>query len=104
MLEHLIEATYCPDRRAPLKAANLGLEKLRHPIPDGVRRLPEANIARFRGRLRAMRDRVRAGTLTEAEARPRIQAWQAHAGFAHTRKLRNAVLGEKRAGGKRKPG
>jgi len=30
VLEHLIEATYCRDRRAPLKAANLGLEKLRH--------------------------------------------------------------------------
>lgn len=73
-------------------------------MPDGVRRLPEANVTRFRGRLRAMRDRFRAGTLTESEARPRIQAWEAHAGFAHTRKLRNAVLGEKGPGGRRKPG
>ncbi|MEL6662655.1 MAG: diversity-generating retroelement protein Avd [Pseudomonadota bacterium] len=30
VLEHLIEATYSRDRRAALKAANLGLEKLRH--------------------------------------------------------------------------
>jgi len=73
-------------------------------IPNGVRRLPQANVARFHGRLRAMRDKVRAGTQTEAEARPRIQAWEAHAGFAHTRKLRNAVLGEKGPDGRRKPG
>ncbi|MEL6243978.1 MAG: diversity-generating retroelement protein Avd [Pseudomonadota bacterium] len=32
VLEHLIEATYCRDRRTPLKAANLGIEKLRHLI------------------------------------------------------------------------
>ncbi len=73
-------------------------------MPDGVRRLPEANVTRFRCRLRAMRDKFRAGTLTEAEARPRIQAWEAHAAFAHTRKLRNAVLGRKGPGGRRKPG
>jgi len=72
-------------------------------LPNGLRRLPEANVARFRGRLRAMRDRFRAGTLSEADARPRITAWEAHANFAHTRKLRNAVLGEKGPGGKRKP-
>lgn len=73
-------------------------------LSNGVRRLPEANVARFRGRLRAMRDRFRAGTLSEAEARPRITAWEAHASFAHTRKLRNAVLGKKGPVGTRKPG
>jgi hypothetical protein len=73
-------------------------------LPDGVRRLPEANVARFRGRLRSMRDQWRAGTLSEAEARPRLTAWQAHASFAHRRKLRNAILGEKGPGGRRKPG
>lgn len=73
-------------------------------LPNGVRRLPEANVARFRGRLRSMQDKLRAGTLTLDEARPRIQAWEAHAAFAHTRKLRNAVLGEKRPGGRCRPG
>jgi hypothetical protein len=65
-------------------------------LPGNLRHLPEANVARFRARLRSMRDKWRAGTLPEAEARPRITAWEAHAAFAHTRKLRNAILGLKR--------
>lgn len=69
-------------------------------LPNGMRHLPGANVARFRGRLRAMRDKLPAGTLSQAEARPRIQAWEAHAAFAHTRKLRNAVLGEKGPSGR----
>ncbi len=67
-------------------------------VPGDLRRLPEANIARFRGRLRAMNDRMAAGKLSEREAAPRVTAWEAHAAFAHTRKLRNAVLGDKRGG------
>ena len=42
-----------------------------------------------------MRDRFLAGTLTGAEALPSITAWEAHANSAHTRKLRNAVLGKR---------
>ena len=71
--------------------------------PGGRRRLPEDNVARFRGRLRALKDKLRAGALDEAEAHTRIQSWEAHAAFAQTRKLRNAVLGLKGADGKRKP-
>lgn len=70
-------------------------------LPNGVRRLPEANVARFRRRLRSMRDQWQAGTLTACEARPRITAWEAHASFAHTRKLRNSILGEKGPAGHR---
>ena len=62
-------------------------------LPDGRRRLPEANVRRFRGRLRSMRDRVRAGTTTPEEARPRIASWVAHARHANTRRLRRALLG-----------
>lgn len=71
--------------------------------PGHRRRLPEEGVARFRGRLRALRDKVRAGTMSEEEAYARIQAWEAHASFAQTRKLRNAVLGLKGPDGKRKP-
>ncbi|MEM6625100.1 MAG: RNA-directed DNA polymerase [Pseudomonadota bacterium] len=66
--------------------------------PKGVRRLPEATIRRFRHRLRSLRDQLSAGTTTEADAHVRIEAWEAHANFAHTRKLRNAVLGERKYG------
>ncbi len=40
--------------------------------------------------------------MTEDEARARSQAWEAHAGFPRTRKLRTAVLSEKRPDGKRR--
>ena len=63
----------------------------------GRRRLPEANLARFRGRLRSMRDRVKAGSLDPALARDRIRAWEAHADFAQTRKLRRAMFGSETA-------
>jgi retron-type reverse transcriptase len=72
-------------------------------LPDGRRRLPPEGVARFRGRLRSIRDQVRAGTLGEAEARARIAGWEAHAGFAHSRRLRNAILGTKDARGRRPP-
>lgn len=72
-------------------------------LPDSRRILPEESVARFRNRLRGLRDRVRAGTLSEADAHTRIQAWEAHAAFAQTRKLRNAVLGLKAPGDRRKP-
>lgn len=61
-------------------------------LPDGRRRLPEDNVRRFRNRLRGMRDRVRAGTMTPEEARPRIASWVGHARHANTRRLRRALL------------
>lgn len=72
-------------------------------LPDGRRRLPEDSLRRFRNRLRGLKAGVAAGRLNEADAHPRVQAWEAHAAFAHTRKLRNAVLGLKYADGKRRP-
>ena len=61
-------------------------------LPDGRRRLPEDNVRRFRGRLRSMKDRVRAGTLAPEDARPHIASWVAHARHANTRRLRHALL------------
>ena len=61
-------------------------------LPDGRRRLPEDNVRRFRNRLRSMRDRVRAGTVTPEEVRPRVASWVAHARHANTRRLRRALL------------
>ena len=50
-------------------------------------------MRRFHGRLRSMRDRLRAGTTTPEAARPRIASWVAHARHANTRRLRRALLG-----------
>ncbi len=70
-------------------------------LAPGRRRLPEHSVRRFRNRLRGLKDRLSAGTITPEDAAARIQAWEAHAAFAQTRKLRNAVLGVKGADGVR---
>jgi RNA-directed DNA polymerase len=62
-------------------------------MPGGRRRLPDENVARFRGRLRALEDRWRAGTVTAEEARAKIGAWVAHSKHANTWRLRRAILG-----------
>ena len=69
-------------------AAFLGFE-LR---PGGRRRLPEANVRRFRNRLRGLRDRWRAGTVTRKEVEQRVGAWVAHAAHADTWRLRRAIF------------
>ena len=61
-------------------------------LPDGRRRLPEANVRRFRNRLRSLRDRMRAGAMTREEAQPRVASWVAHARHANTRRLRRALF------------
>jgi len=61
-------------------------------LPDGSRRLPEDNVARFRGRLRAMRDRWQAGSITQAEVGSKVGAWIAHAEHARTWRLRKAIF------------
>ena len=61
-------------------------------LPGG-RRLPEANVARFRNRLRGLRDRWRAGAVTRAEVEAKVGAWIAHAENADTWRLRKAVFG-----------
>ena len=52
--------------------------------PGGRRRLPESNVRRFRNRLRGLRDRWRAGTVTRGEVEQRVRAWVAHAAHADT--------------------
>jgi RNA-directed DNA polymerase len=62
-------------------------------MPGGRRGLPEANVARFRNRLRGLRDRWRAGTIARAEVEAKVGAWVAHAEHADTWRLREAILG-----------
>ena len=61
-------------------------------LPNGRLRLPGDNVRRFRNRLRSMKDRLRAGSLTPEEAQPRIASWVAHAKHANTRRLRRALF------------
>ncbi|HEY5410209.1 MAG TPA: RNA-directed DNA polymerase [Caulobacteraceae bacterium] len=58
----------------------------------GRRRLPDANVRRFRNRLRSLRDRWRARTVAEDEVRRRVGAWVAHARHADTYRLRCAIF------------
>ncbi len=71
---------------APTKAPATFLGFVLH--AGGGRALPDENVARFRNRLRSMRDRVRAATLSAAEMRLRIAAWQAHAANTGCHRLR----------------
>jgi len=52
----------------------------------------EANV-RFRNRLRGLRDRWRAGTVTRAEVEAKVGAWIAHAENADTWRLGGGVFG-----------
>ena len=61
-------------------------------LPGGYRRLPEANVRRFRNRLRSMRDRWRQGYITREEVVARVCAWIAHADHANTWRLRHAIF------------
>ena len=61
-------------------------------LPGGFRRLPEENVRRFRNRLRGLRDRWRAGTVTREDVERRVEAWIAHAGHANTWRLRQAIF------------
>ena len=61
-------------------------------LPDGRRRLPEDNVRRFRNRLRGLRDRWRAGTVTPDEVRQRVHSWNAHASHADTWRLRQSIF------------
>jgi RNA-directed DNA polymerase len=73
----------------------LGFELLPGGHPQGgrgLRRLPADHVARFRGRLRGLRDQLRAGTVTAAEVDAKISAWIAHASHADTVRLRKAIF------------
>ena len=60
--------------------------------PGSRRRLPEENLIRVRGRLRSLRDRWRAGTVSPDEVRQRLGAWIAHARHADTVGLRHGLF------------
>ena len=70
-------------------ATFLGLELHR----GGLRRLPSANVARFRQRLDLLRQGWRSGELARPDIQLRVGAWVAHARHAHTEGLRHALLG-----------
>jgi len=59
---------------------------------NGVRRLPDENVRRFRNRLRGLRDRWQAGTVAEQEIKQRVLSWIAHAEHANTWRLRHAIF------------
>ena len=56
------------------------------------RRLPEGNVRHFRGRLRSLRDRWRAGTIDLDDVTRKVGAWIAHAEHANTWRLRHAIF------------
>ncbi len=62
----------------------------------GRRSLPEANVQRFKGRLKGMVRAVQVGALCPADIAQRIDSWSAHASHAHTRTLKRALLGRAR--------
>lgn len=59
---------------------------------NGVRRLPEENVRRFRNRLRGLRDRWQFGTVETEEIKQRVSSWVAHAAHADTWRLRHALF------------
>ncbi len=61
-------------------------------LPDGSRRLPHENVARFRNRLRSLRDSWRAGSVARSKIEIRVRAWIAHAEHANTWRLRQAIF------------
>ena len=59
----------------------------------GKRALPDANVQRFKGRLKGIVRSVRAGAMGREDARQRIDAWSAHADHGNCRALKRAILG-----------
>ena len=51
-------------------------------LPGGYRRLPEANVRRFRNRLRGLRDRWHVGKVDLEQMTRHVRAWIAHAEHA----------------------
>lgn len=71
-------------------------------MENGRRMLPEANLARFNGKLRSFVDQAGAGTLDRDKANQRVRAWAAHVQHAHTRHLRRAIFRRARQALRRK--
>jgi retron-type reverse transcriptase len=93
-------ARYLEGRRLRLHAGKTGIHPTGEPAEflgmmlckPGLRRLPEANVRRFRDRLTGLRHRWREGTVTREEVHQRVQAWVAHARHANTWRLRQAIF------------
>ena len=93
-------AIYLQGRRPVLHPRKTAILETREPAPflgfvlaaAGRRRLPEENVRRFRNRLRGLRDRWRAGTVTREQVDQRVGAWVAHARHADTWRLRRAIF------------
>jgi hypothetical protein len=79
-------------RKTLIAATTAPAEFLGYTLQPGGRRLPEANVRRFRNRLRGLRDRWRAGGVDAAEVTARVEAWIAHASHADTWRLRHAIF------------
>lgn len=60
--------------------------------PHGCRRLADANVTRFVGRLNRLRQAWRDGEVTEFEVRQRVGAWVAHARHAQTAQMRHTLF------------
>ena len=93
-------ATYLEGRRLLLHARKTVILPTCEPapflgfvlLPGGLRRLPEDNVRRFRNRLRGMRDRWQAGTITAEDITVRVGGWIAHARHANTWRLRQSIF------------
>ena len=71
---------------------NIPTRFLGYELHQAYRRLPEDSVNRFRGRFRSMQDQIKAGTLSMADMRCAVKAWEGHAAFAHTWRLRQSVF------------
>ena len=92
-------ADYLMGRRLKLHPRKVWIAKTNQPtqflgyeLYQGYRRLPEDNIRRFRGRFRSMQDKVKAGSLSLQELHCAVKAWEGHAGFANTWRLRHSIF------------
>ncbi len=92
-------AEFIARRRLSLHPGKVSIRPSAEPAPflgyvlfPGGRRLPEENVRRFRNRLRGLRDRWRAGTVTLEEVNQRVGAWIAHAEHADTWRLRQSIF------------
>ncbi len=93
-------ARYLEGRRLVLHSRKTEIRSSREWVPflgfnlggGGRRRLPDDNVRRFRNRLRGLRDRWRAGTVTQEQVEQRVGAWIAHASHAQTWCLRQAIF------------
>lgn len=88
----VIQPTSEPTAFLGYELAPFGGTRRRRPFGLGRRSLPADNVGRFRGRLRRLRDRWRAGAVSQDDVLPSVRAWIAHAEQADTWRLRQALF------------